>query len=79
MGLRDRPHRAPKEPQGILPFEFETTGEPEDVTARAGLSLVAETVRSGEEERERLGIGPGLWLGELVADTDELRSQPGGR
>jgi hypothetical protein len=54
MGLRDRPRRAPKEPQGILPFEFETTGEPEDVTARAGLPLVAETMQMLAEGVRRL-------------------------
>jgi hypothetical protein len=52
MGLRDKRGRGPKEPQGLLPFEFETTGEPEDVTARAGLPLVAETVRAAASPSE---------------------------
>ncbi len=65
MGLRDKPRRAPKEPQGILPFEFETTGEPEDVTARAGLPLVAETMQM-------------LAVGELVTEHVHIRKRDSG-
>jgi hypothetical protein len=41
----------PYEPQGILPFEIDTTGGEADVTARAGLPLVLETMRALEVEK----------------------------
>jgi hypothetical protein len=43
MGLRDRENNAP---QGLLPFEYEATNGSDQVTARAGLPLVFETVRA---------------------------------
>jgi hypothetical protein len=58
VGLRDKSGRTEKKPQGILPFEYEVAGEPEDVTPRAGLPLVLETARptaSGAKRRERSG------------------------
>ena len=65
MGLRDKSRRREKEPQGLLPFEFETTGEPEDVTARAGLPLVAETMLM-------------LAVGEQVAEYVHIRKRDSG-
>jgi hypothetical protein len=44
MGLRDQ--RTSTAPQGLLPFEYEATNESDQVTARAGLPLVLETVRA---------------------------------
>lgn len=41
----------PYEPQGILPYEVDTTGGEADVTARAGLPLVLETMRALEVEK----------------------------
>ena len=45
MALGEKKPRARKQPQGILPFDYELGGEPEDITARGGLPLALETMQ----------------------------------
>jgi len=61
----DKPGRPAQEPQGILPFEIEATGEPEDVTARAGLPLVQEAMMA-------------LGVDELVREQVKIRERRSG-
>lgn len=49
MGLRDRKRK--NEPQGLLPFQYDPTGEIDEVTGRGGLPLVLETFRALELEK----------------------------
>lgn len=49
MSVRNK--RRNPEPQGILPFEYDPTGEVDEVTARGGLPLVLETCRALELEK----------------------------
>ncbi|MFA4945915.1 MAG: IS1380 family transposase [Lentisphaeria bacterium] len=65
MMRSDKPGRPAQEPQGILPFEIEATGEPEDITARAGLPLVQETMMA-------------LGVDELVREQVKIRERRSG-
>lgn len=49
MGLRDWKRK--NDPQGILPFEYDTAGEVDEVTGRGGLPLVLETLRALEVDK----------------------------
>lgn len=49
MGLRERKRK--KDPQGILPFEYDTSGEVDEMTGRGGLPLVLETLRALEVDK----------------------------
>jgi len=51
MGLRPARSKQGKQPQGILPFEYDPTGEVDEVTARAGLPLFLETLRALHVDR----------------------------
>ncbi len=49
MGLREQ--RRKSEPQGLLPFQYDPTGDIDEVTGRGGLPLVLETFRALELEK----------------------------
>lgn len=72
MGLRQAP--AKPGPQGLLPFDFDASDDSSEVTGRAGLPLLLETMmalRVGQAVRQHVKLrkrNAGFSEGEMVED-----------